>query len=353
MTMINNNNGKKMAISASNICFSNGQTLQELFDNGKLLTTKTVVQKEVLQKEVLDARYNTIVAQNEEKINALVEKINRYDSKISEMNKRIDEEYKRIQAYFTEKNSQHEANIRQSSGYFMSNLRDVKEQMTNQNRDFYENKVAEIKELLNSQKQEVSNLTNSLRRDVNQVAAELRESVKRVNTNMDNMAQELHNTVNEVNNGIDSLAKETKDNVMKDLLQVERSFQKDVDKELEYIKDYLIFLEDEIKFANELQEKVEPILNPKTPKEQIENVVEAIKEVIDPQPEKKFFEEDGTPKKELFRFISTYEEPVVDENGFEMIDVDLTFSTNGKYKTSYKYALQDGVIQRIKYQIKQ
>lgn len=33
-----------------------------------------------------------------------------------------------------------------------------------------------------------------------------------------------------------------------------------------------------------------------------------------------------------------------------MIDVDLTFTTNGKYRTSYKYAIQDGKIQRIKYQ---
>lgn len=350
--MINNNNGKKMAISAHNICFSNGQTLQELFDNGKLLTTKTVVQKEVLQKEVLDARYNEIVKQNEAKINALVEKINRYDARINQMNERIEKEYERISNYFAEKNSQHEATIRQSSGYFMSNLRDVKEQMTNQNKDFYENKVAEIKGLLTNQQREVSALTDSLRKDVEKVSRELKNNVYEINNSMSSMARELKDSVSEVNNEMGALAKETKENVMKDLLQVERSFQRDVDKELEYIKDYLIFLEDEIKFANELQEKVEPILNPKTPKEQVENVVEVIKEIIEPQPEQ-FFEENGTPKKELFRFISTYEEPVADENGVEMIDVDLTFSTNGKYKTSYKYALQDGVIQRIKYQIKQ
>ena len=330
------NNNKKMAISADCICFSNGQTLQDLFDNGKLLTTKTVVQKEIVQKEVLDDRYNKTVAKNEEKISLLMDKINRYDAKINEMNSRMEREYERINNYFAEKNSQHQATIRESSSYFMSNLRDVKEQISTQNTDFYNSKVAEVKKLLGTQKEEVLALTKSLREEVEQVERELKE----------------------VNSGIDTLAKETRENVMKDLLKVEKDFQKDIDKELEYIKEYLVFLEDEIKFANELQEKVEPILQHKTPKEQVQAVEEAITEVVaaaveELKTEEQFFEENGEPKKELFRFVSTYEEPVADENGVEMIDVDLTFSTNGKYKTSYKYAIQDGVIQRIKYQVKQ
>ena len=326
----------KYAISASNICFSNGQTLQELFDSGKLLTTKTIVKKEILQQEVLDAKYSDILAKNEEKINSLMTKINLYDTKINEMTKRIEREYERINSYFNGKESDYQNILRESSGNFASNLRDVKEQMTSRNRAFYDNNVAEVKNLLNSQKQEVNHLTQSLRTDVNNIAEELRESIS------------------EVSDSLNNIAAETKDKVMQDLLKVEKNFQKDMDEKIEYIKEYLVFLEDEIKFTNDLQEKVETFLQ-QTPKEQIKEVENVIKEVVEENKsddEEEFFEPNWEPKKSLFRFVSTYEEPVVDnETGMEMIDVDLTFTTNGKYRTSYKYAIQDGKIQRIKYQM--
>lgn len=336
-------NNNKCAISASNICFSNGQTLQELFDSGKLLTTKTIVKKEVLQQEVLDAKYNKILAQNEEKINGLVEKINLYDKKINTMTERIEQEYERINNYFKGKELDYNNIVRESSSNFASNLRDVKEQMVSQNRDFYNNNVVEVKNLLNSQKQEVNNLTQTLMNDVNIIAEELKECVS------------------EVTDSLSTIATETRTQVMQDLLKVEKNFQKDMDEKIEYIKEYLVFLEDEIKFTNDLQEKVEMVLQHKTPKEQIKEVEHAVKEVVEvvkeeiveainPGPEQ-FFEETGEPKKSLFRFVSAYEEPIEDnEQGMEIIDVDLTFTTNGKYRTSYKYAIQDGKIQRIKYQ---
>ena len=54
--------------------FQMGKHYKNYLIVGKLLTTKTIVKKEILQQEVLDAKYNEVLAQNEEKINRLMEK---------------------------------------------------------------------------------------------------------------------------------------------------------------------------------------------------------------------------------------------------------------------------------------
>lgn len=294
-----------VAIEASNIVFKNGQTLQNLFDSGKLVTTKTVIQKETIETGT-SVNYDAL------------------QQELAQLNNKVEKEYERINIYFHDKEEAHQKAINQSSGYFASNLRDVKAQMETMNKEFYEENVKNVKNLLEKHKEEITLM-------------------------FDNVKQQIK----EVENKIDAATEMTRE----DLTKAQEDLHKEIDRELEYVKEYLIFLEEEIGLNNELHEIQETVVQKKKPAEQIERVVDVIKEKIaaieepEVQPEEEFFEEDMTPKKALYRFVSTYEDPIEDENGVEMIDVDLTFSTNNKYRTSYKYVLQDGVIQRIKYQI--
>lgn len=313
-------NKTKTAISAQDICFANGQTLQDLFDSGKLITTKTVVTKEL-------AKEDKTKQENTEK------EIQKINNTLKEIKERFDDEYEKIKGYFKFKDEEYQNTVRESSGNFASNLRDIKDKIATQNNNFYKDSIAEVTNLIAAQKE--------------QFTKEISELIERVDT----IEADYKEKAIKVTNALENIQEETKNKTLEDLLGVQREFKKSIDEEFEYIKEYLIFLEDEIKFSNDLQEKVDTVLLHKTPKEQIKEVVEEVSEIVGITQPEQFFEENEKPKKALFRFVSTYEEPVEDENGMEIVDVDLTFTTSGKYKTFYKYAVQDGCIQRIKYQM--